>query len=103
MRTLTALYLLAGAAADHGTWDHPQQAELPSHEWIVVDHAPGTSFGLGVCVAGNSVFTAGSMAYGITLTNPATGASVEGSNEGEDRDIFLAKIGLDGTPAAVFT
>ena len=48
MRTLAALYLLAGAAADHGTWDHPQQAELPSHEWIVVDHAPGTSFGLGV-------------------------------------------------------
>ena len=75
MRTLTALYLLTGAAADHGTWDHPQQAELPSHEWLVVDHAPGTSFGLGVCVAGNAVFTAGSMAYGITLTNPATGAS----------------------------
>ena len=57
MRTLTALSLLVAAAADHGTWDHPQQAELPSHEWIVVDHAPGTSFGLGVCVAGNAVFT----------------------------------------------
>ena len=46
MRTLTALYILVAAAADHGTWDHPQQAELPSHEWLVVDHAPGTSFGL---------------------------------------------------------
>jgi len=130
MIKLTALTLIIAAAADHGTWDHPQQAELPSHEWLVVDHAPGTSFGLGVCVAGNSVlasaqitshphgwivpptpstrlrtqvFTAGSMAYGITLTNAATGASVEGSNEGEDRDIFLAKIALDGTPAAVFT
>jgi len=41
MRTLTALYLLVAAAADHGTWDHPQQAELPSHEWLVVDHAQG--------------------------------------------------------------
>ncbi len=55
MRTLTALYILVAVAADHGTWDRPQQAELPSHEWLVVDHAPGTSFGLGVCVAGNSV------------------------------------------------
>ena len=41
MRTLTALYILVAVAADHGTWDHPQQAELPSHEWLVVDHAPG--------------------------------------------------------------
>ena len=47
MRTLTALYILVAVAADHGTWDRPQQAELPSHEWLVVDHAPGTSFGLG--------------------------------------------------------
>ena len=54
MIKLTALTLIIAAAAD-GTWDYPQQAELPSHEWLVVDHAPGTSFGLGVCVAGNSV------------------------------------------------
>ena len=47
MIKLTALMLIIAAAADHGTWDHPQQAELPSHEWLVVDHAPGTSFGLG--------------------------------------------------------
>ena len=40
MIKLTALTLIIAAAADHGTWDHPQQAELPSHEWLVVDHAP---------------------------------------------------------------
>jgi hypothetical protein len=96
-KVIAALALLAGATADnhdhaHATWSKPQQEELPSHEWIVVDHAVGTSFGLGVCVAGNSVFTAGSMAYGITLTNAATGAAIEGANAGADRDIFLAKI-----------
>ena len=64
MIKLTSLTLIIAVAADHGTWDHPQQAELPSHDWLVVDHARGTSFGLGVCVAGNAVFTAGSMAYG---------------------------------------
>ena len=46
MIKLTALTLIIAAGADHGTWDHPQQADLPSHEWLVVDHAPGTSFGL---------------------------------------------------------
>ena len=51
MRTLTALYLLAGAAADHGTWDHPQQADLPSHEWLVVDHAPGIGLVAYLCVS----------------------------------------------------
>ena len=66
MIKLTALTLIIAAAADHGTWDHPQQAELPSHEWLVVDHAPGTSFGLGVCVAGNSVFAGAQI---MTLTS----------------------------------
>jgi len=84
------------------TWT-AQQAELSSHDWVVLDHAPGTSFGLGVTATATHVFTAGSMAYSITLTNAATGASVVGSAEGEDRDIFLAKISVDGTPAAVYT
>jgi len=45
------------------TWT-TQQAELSSHDWVVLDHAPGTSFGLGVTATATHVFTAGSMLCG---------------------------------------
>ena len=46
-----------GPASADATWT-TQQAELPSHDWVVLDHAPGTSFGLGVTATATHVFTA---------------------------------------------
>ena len=38
----------------------------------------------------------------VELRNPETGASVVGEDAGSDRDIFLAKVSLDGVPEAVW-
>ena len=38
----------------------------------------------------------------VELRNPETGAAVVGEDAGSDRDIFLAKVSLDGVPEAVW-
>ena len=75
---------------------------LPSHDWVVLDYAPGSSFGVGVTCSETHVFTAGSADSSVELKNPETGVSVEGTDEGSDRDVFLTKATIDGVPEAVW-
>lgn len=59
----------------------------------MLDYAPGGSFGTAMTATSTHVYTAGSMAHSIKLENHATGTSVEGKDEGADRDVFIAKVG----------
>ena len=69
----------------------------------MLDYAAGGSFGVGMTASATHVYTTGSFASSLKLENPITGAGVQGADEGSDRDVFVAKVTVDGVPEAVFT
>jgi len=101
--TMIKLALVSLAlGVDSATWGS-HSATLPQHDWVVLDYAAGGSFGVGMTASATHVYTTGSMASSLKLMNPITGAGVQGADEGSDRDVFVAKVTVDGVPEAVFT
>lgn len=94
---------LTAAAVVHGATWTTQSPTIPQFDWVVVDHADGNSMGYGVTVANGHAFVSGSMRSTVRVENPANGQALESRDEGSDGDIFLAKVSLDGNPAAIWT
>lgn len=94
--------IAAAAVAHSATWTK-QSPTIPQFDWVVVDHADGNSMGYGVTIAEGHAFVSGSMKSSVRVENPANGLALESSDEGSDGDIYLAKVSLDGDPAALWT
>jgi len=87
------------------TWGRGQSELLPKHEWIVLDHGAGQSFGMGVATSDEFVYVAGTMLDQLDMKNPTMETIVSAKSEkltSADRDVFLSKIRKDGTPEAIF-
>ena len=84
------------------TWTS-QSPYLPSYEWVGLDHADGNSMGYGITTTSTDVYVAGTMKRIVRIENPVTGTFVETDHQDDDGDVYVAAVGLDGEPRAVWT